>query len=116
MTSNSLILGGNDTQQCVEDGTLIRRGVGLTVAQFLQAGGKVFAWGLNIGYSGPDVPKQYIQDFFSETERRERALDELYNADRNNLTKQHKQLLKNCHDLLKYALPEYVLSIIYTGL
>lgn len=110
MTSDSLILFGDHSQQC-EDGTLIRRGVGLTVAQFLQAGGNVIAWAVNTGYSGPNVPKQRIQDFFSEAERRERALDGLYNADRNNLTKQHKQLLKSCHDLLGYALPEYVLTI-----
>jgi len=122
MTSNSLILVSAHSHQCEddtlgdhsqqrEDGTLIRRGVGLTMAQFLQAGGDCIALGLNIGYNGPKAPKKRIQDFFSEAERRERALDGLYNADRNNLTKQHKQLLKSCHDLLKYALPEYVLTM-----
>ena len=60
--------------------------------------------------SGPLSPKSDIREFFSEGEERERALDKLYKADRDdNLTKQHKKLLRRCHDLLKYALPEYVL-------
>jgi len=108
MDSNALILHGSDTQ----DGTLIRPGVGLTMAQFMNAGGKVVTRVLNAGYSGPYDPKNHIQDFFSEGKERERALDELYKADRNDLTKQHKQLLEHCHALLKYALPEYVLQSI----
>ena len=108
MNSNALILvGGSDTLQC--DGTLIRPGVGLTMAQLMNAGGKVVTRVLNTGYKGPYNPKNHIQDFFSEGEARERALDELYKADRDDLTKQHKQLLKHCHALLEYALPEYVL-------
>ena len=71
---------------------------------------KIAALVSNAGYSGPLKPKSYIRDFFSEAEERETALDGLYagSADWNNLMTQHSQLLKNCHDLLKYALPEYV--------
>jgi len=48
MNSDALILqvGGSDTLQC-QDGTLVRRGVGLTMAQFMDAGGKVVTWVLN---------------------------------------------------------------------
>ena len=110
MASTALILGGKGTPQC-QDGALIRYSVGpgLTMAQFIHQGGKIATRVLNTGYDGPLKPKSYIQDFFSEAEKRERALDELYKADRDNLTKEHKQLLNHCHDLLKYALPEYVL-------
>ena len=110
MDSNALILqvGGSDTQ----DGTLVRGGVGLTMAQLMNAGGKVVTRVLNAGYTGPYNPKNHIQDFFSEGEERERALDELYKADRDDLSKRYKQLLKHCRALLKYALPEYVLQSI----
>jgi len=108
MTSNSLIPLGEEDTLPVQDGTgtLIRRGVGLTMAQLMHAGGKVVTRVLNIGYSGPNDPKNRIQEFFSEMEKRESALDKLYKADSDNLTKRHKQLLKDCHDLLQYALPE----------
>jgi len=110
MTSNSnaLILGGKGAPR-YQDGTLIRRGVGLTMAQFMHEGGKVVTQVLNIGYDGPLKPKSYIQEFSSEGDVRERALDELYKADRDKMTKEHKRLLKHCRDLSKYALPEYVL-------
>jgi len=108
MTSNSLILVGNGTRQFA-DGTLIRRGVGLTVAQIMGAGGKIVTRVLNVGYSGPNVPKRHIHQFFSEAEQRECALDELHKADWGNLTKPYAKLQNHCRDLLKYALPEYVL-------
>ena len=78
------------------------------MAQFIHAGGKIASLVSNAGYSGPLKPKSYIRDFFAEAEERETALDELYAADWSNPSTQHNQLLKNCHDLLKYALPEYV--------
>jgi len=91
MNSNALILqvGGSDALQC-QDGTLIRPGVGLTMAQLMNAGGKVVTRVLNFGYSGPYDPKNHIQDFFSEGKERERALDDLYKADRDDLSKRYK--------------------------
>jgi len=109
MASNSLIpLGSDGTLQGQHsDGILIRSGAGLTVAQAFHEAGKAVNKALNFGYRGPNDPRGRIQDFFSGPER-ERALDELYEADWVNLTEQHKKLLKHCHDLLQYALPKYV--------
>jgi len=81
------------------------------MAQFIHKGGKITSLVSSAGYSGPFKPKSYIKDFFSEAEEREKALDKLYAADWSNPTKEHNQLLKNCHDLLKYALPECVYEI-----
>ena len=113
MTSNALVPSAKGTPRCPEDGTLIRYsgGPGLTMAQIIDQGGKIVTRVCNTGYDGPLKHESYIQAFFSEAgpEKRERALDKLYKADRDNLTKEHHQLLDHCHDLLKYALPEYVI-------
>jgi len=113
MTSKSLIPVDNSTRQR-EDSTLrLRRGVvGMTIAQIMHEGGKVVTAVLNAGYCGPHDPKIRIQEFFSEAEKRERTLDQLYEANRGHdvRTKAHQQLLKHCHNLLKYARPEYVLQ------
>jgi len=114
MTSKSLIPVDNSTLQC-EDGTLLRHGVvGMTIAQIMHEGGKVVTEVLDAGYCGPHDPKNCIQEFFSEAEKRERALDQLYETNRGHdlRTKAHQQLLKHCQDLLKYARPECVLQVI----
>lgn len=113
MTSTHLIPFVDSTPQR-EDGTLIRRGeLGMTVAQIMHEAGKVITAVLDAGYRGPHDPQNCIQKFFSEAEKRERALDELYEANRDHdlWTKAHQQLLKHCHDLLKYARPKYVLQV-----
>jgi len=107
MTRNALVPAGEVTPRCQD--LIHRNGAGLTMAQFIHRGGKIAALVSNAGYSGPLKPKSYIRDFFSEEEEREKTLDGLYTADWSNLTTQHNQLLEKCHDLLKYALPEYVL-------
>ncbi|KAF8803961.1 hypothetical protein BYT27DRAFT_6703919 [Phlegmacium glaucopus] len=106
MTSSALILS-SPLPQHKETALFLRRGPGLTVFQFVNAGAKSIDSVLKATFRGPKGPKAKIDKFFSEDEAREGALDELYKADRDNhLTKQHKSLLHNCRDLLTYANPQ----------
>lgn len=126
MPSNNLIyIGGTDSNypsslddaQMVDSlrrqdsglsGVLVRQGPGLSMFQFARQGGKLFNSILNTTFRGPNGPKSNIDGFFADGIIRERALDELH-ANRYNLTKQQEKLREHCQDLLKYAIPEYIL-------
>ncbi|KAF8800987.1 hypothetical protein BYT27DRAFT_7148106 [Phlegmacium glaucopus] len=103
MTSSALILPRPQNQ---ETALLLRQGPGLTVFQFVNSCAVSIDSVLNATFRGPKGPKAKIDDFFSEDQARERVLDELYKADRVNLTKLHKKLQGYCRDLLKYANPK----------
>lgn len=107
MTSNALISNSPLTRN-QETALYLRRGPGLTVFQFVNAGARPIESVLKATFHGPKGPKAKIDKFFSEGEARESVLDELYKADWVNPTKQHKKLLHNCRDLLTYANPQYV--------
>jgi len=110
-TSQALIRVGSKRECQVTDpnaGVLIRRGPGLTISQFIHKGGKLVDSVLSHSFSGPLNPKLNLQNIFSDGEARERALDELHKAHRDDPMNQHK-VLNLCHELLKYASPKYAL-------
>jgi len=111
MNFNALIPYNNGTPQRQDThSSLIRTGPGYLVALGLDQGGRLIDLVANFGYVGPDRRQKQIQDFFSEAEKREEALDKLHRArDSDSLETEHEKLLKYCCDLLKYALPKYVL-------
>ena len=112
MPSSALILSSPCPQPQQETALLLRRGPGLTVFQLVNFGAEYIDLCLNATFRGPKGPKDKIDNFFSENEAREKALDELYRSDHDNLTKQHKKLRGYCRGLLKYANAKYVLYLL----
>lgn len=101
------MVGSLHRQNTGLSGVLVHRGPGLSMFQFARQGGKIINTILNTTFRGPNGPKSKIDRFFADGITRQQALDELY-MNRDHLTKRQKKLREHCHDLLKYAIPEYV--------
>jgi len=84
--------------------TLTSTGIGHTVARFFEQGGAVVDRIININYRGPLGPKMNIEAFFGQGHARERVLNELYDVNSGGVSSNnYEALLRDCHDLLKYA-------------
>jgi hypothetical protein len=102
----------------IADGTLARRGPGLTISQLAKGGAKLMESAATTAFNrfgGPERSRLRIKTFFGEDDdpdKRQAALDELYTVlqhcqqqavGRIPLPRQHKALRADCYRLLTYA-------------